>query len=276
EHAEGLDVDGLAAWLAHHAEAYGAGPVRAEKLAREFGENFTEVLNDSPERIAAFARISLESVKRLAESWHEHLEFNVVGTKLSAYGLSQHQIVTLYEKFRGGIIALLAEDPYLLVGEVPGMGFQTVDEVARKIGVPANHPGRIEAAIVYCLNEERDDGSTCVEQGRLVDSAVEALGSDAAEVEILVRERIVALAAAGRKLRSAEGPGGQSFFALPACWRHEEAVAAFLADNGPNPHWPAEAVGPRGADWLANYHAPHLDDSQRRAVASALRNRLSL
>jgi hypothetical protein len=90
-----------------------------------------------------------------------------------------------------------------------------VDEIARKIGVPVNHPGRVEAAILHCMKEERDDRSTCVEHNRLVDSAVEVLGSDAAEIDVLVREKILALADAGRKLRVAEGPGRRSFLALP-------------------------------------------------------------
>src|SRR5262249_18831197 len=66
-HEEAVSIEGLAAWLACHAEAYGVGPVKAEKIAREFGENFSGVLSDNPEQVAAFARISLESVKRLAE-----------------------------------------------------------------------------------------------------------------------------------------------------------------------------------------------------------------
>jgi exodeoxyribonuclease V alpha subunit len=151
-----------------------------------------------------------------------------------------------------------------------------VDEIARKVGVPANHPGRIEAAIIYRLKEEQNDGSTCAEHGRLVDSAVEVLGPASAEIDLLVREKILALADAGRKLRAADGPGGRSYLALPACWRHEEAIGEFLAANGPNPHWPAEAVGPGGVEWLVNDQDPRLDDSQRRAVASALRNRISL
>jgi exodeoxyribonuclease V alpha subunit len=275
-HEEAVSVDGLAAWLAWHGEAHGIGPVKAEKIAREFGENFAGVLNDNPEQVAIFAGVPLETVKRLAESWREHEELNIVGTKLAAYGLTQHQVVALYETFGGGIIALLEHDPYLLIGEIPGMGFQTVDEIARKIGVPVNHPGRVEAAVLHCMKEERGEGSTCAEHDRLVDSAVEVLGSASEEIPTLVRERIGGLADAGRKLRAAEGPGGRTFLALPACWKHEVAISGFLTGNGANPHWPAEAVGPEGVEWLVNDHDSRLDDSQRRAVASALKNRTSL
>ena len=106
-HQECLDAAGLAAWLTHHGEASGIGPVKARKIAEDFGEDFAGVLRSNPEQIAIAARVPLENVQRLAAAWDEHEEENRIGTKLAAYGLTHNQIHALYEEFRGSLVPLL-------------------------------------------------------------------------------------------------------------------------------------------------------------------------
>lgn len=267
-----LDANGLAAWLAVHGEAAGIGPVKAARIAREFGDNFTGVLRDNPEQIAIAAQLPLDAVERLADSWMEHEERNNLGTKLAAYGLTAHQVHSLYEKFKGSVVALLEEDPYLLIREIPGLGFARVDEIARKLGVSDTHPGRLGAALLYVLAQARQDGSTCAERSQIVGQAVEALVLDRQDAESLLADRLDGLAAEEPRPRAVEVKDGQRrFYALPACHRHETVVAEFLASaDVPNRHFPGEVGGD------VTYYCPELDESQQRAVSLALTNRACL
>lgn len=245
-HTEGIDAKGLAAWLAVHLAADGIGPVKAEKIAKEFGENFGGVLADNPEQIAIFAGVPLDNVRRLRDAWSAHEEENALGTKLAAYGLTAAQIHTLYAKFQGSITALLAENPYLLIGEIPGLGFGRVDDIAAKLGTPPSHPGRLQAALLYALGEFRDKGSTCAERQELLDTAAEALHATDDAMLHAVADALDGMEADGKRLKAVEvGEGGAKLYALPWPWKHETVVAAFLrAADRSNPH-AARLCGPR-------------------------------
>lgn len=269
-HEDTITPDGLAAWLTVHGEAHRIGPVKARKIAKEFGENFAGWLRDNPEQVAITAGVPLATVKALAASWEDAEQFNAVGMKLAIWELTGNQIKTLYDKFRGSIVALLEENPYLLIGEVPGLGFKRIDAIARKVGVPPTHPGRIDAAITFSLTEEEDEGSTCMERASLVDATAEALGDGEPETLDLIAVRLAALQES-EKVRVVR-QGGREFLALPRNWRYEQAISEFLktADQS-NPCFPD------GTDHEAlAATCEKLDESQQRAVTMALRKRACL
>lgn len=233
-HTDSLDAAGLAAWLAVHGAARGIGPVKAEKIAREFGENFTGILRDNPEQVAIAASVPLDVVRELREKWLDAEEENTVATRLAAWGLTAHQIKALYGKFKGSIVPLLEADPYLLLGEVDGLGFARVDELARKLGCPEQHPGRLAAALLHGLRQARDDGSTCLERSVLLDTALEVLGLRQDGAAEMLAATVEELLQGGRRLLHIQD-GDRQLYALPACWRHEHGIADFLAAaNQPN------------------------------------------
>ena len=50
-------------------------------------------------------------------------------------------------------IALLTENPYRLIEEIEGVGFQRADELGKNLGITGNHPSRIKAAILHSMNQ---------------------------------------------------------------------------------------------------------------------------
>ena len=166
-----LSVEGLAQYLANHPDMKGIGPVRAERIAREFGDRFEEVLRDDPEAIAAAAKVPLAVVEGLREEWERNALVNATFTSLSAFGLTHHQVRTLVGKFGNSVIAVLQENPFLLVREIAGLGFKRVDEIARKIGTDKEHPERLRAGVLHCVAEALDRGDCWVEYGDLVEAA---------------------------------------------------------------------------------------------------------
>lgn len=277
-HEDGIDVQGLAGWLAVHGKARGIGIRTAERIANEFGENFSGILNDNPEQIAIFAQVPMEVVQELAKDFAEYDELNRIGTKLAAYELTAHQIHALYQKFKGSIIPLLESNPYLLVGEVPGLGFKRVDEIAKKMGVPEAHPGRFDAALLHCVWQEKDDGSTCVEHGNLLGTAVEILDYRKEDADSLLGESVERLIEKNRRL--VEIPDNErKFYSLPHLHRFESAVMEFLfGASRPNPHW-SEEVDHLAAPFIDpddDTLAEKLDESQARALKMALRSRACL
>ena len=269
---ESLDVDGLAAWLAMHGEAIGIGDVRAKRIAVEYGSDFGTILRENPEAIAVFAAVPLENIKKLSESWSQNEEFNRIATKLAAFELTRYEIEALTKKFGGSVVPILQSDPYLLLNEIPGFGFQKVDKIAQKMGIPKDHPGRIRAGIIQALRQALDNGSTCDERGSLIRSADELLNIDSLDGAGKISNSIAELTNDPRAVKTIVDDE-LSWFALPYPYRQESLIAKILSSaNGYNPHWPAQSV-----QAIAGLHCSELhDDSQERAVRLALSNRISV
>lgn len=266
-----LSVAGLAQYLANHPEMKGIGPVRAERIAREFGDRFEEVLRDDPAAIAQAAKVPLAVVEGLREEWERNALVNATFTSLSAFGLTHHQVRTLVGKFGNSVIAVLQENPFLLVREIAGLGFKRVDEIARKIGTDKEHPERLRAGVLHCVAEALDRGDCWVEYGDLVEAANTLLILDCLDSRPRI-ERVVDQLVAERALGSGSF-GGRFLVALPEIMQMETEIGSILRDAaGRNPHFD-DAVD---ADALAHAAAPNLNERQHAAVVASLRSAVSL
>jgi exodeoxyribonuclease V alpha subunit len=61
---------------------------------------------------------------------------------------------TLLEEFGSSVVGVLRANPYLVIRYIKGYGFKRVDKIARSMGIPKEHPGRLEAALCYLVREE--------------------------------------------------------------------------------------------------------------------------
>lgn len=271
--AEGVVTPlGVANWLAANGRLHGIGEARAKRIAAKFADDLGDVLRNEPERIADECDVPLEVVQTLAKSWGEMEQLNEAGVRLAAYGLTANQIEALYQKFKGGVIALLEDDPYLLLGEVPGLGFKKVDGIALKMGIEPTHRGRVGAAITFALADAQMEGSTAVEETQLIDSTKDLL-SGAADADDLIEDRLLALLDTGKVRQEMEHIPGvavqRSHLSLPGIHRHERRVYDFLRScDRPNPQ-----IDARNAENFIAYHCGNLDDSQKDAVRLALTRR---
>ncbi len=121
EHDLDLDPEGLIHYLANHPDIKGIGPAKARLIVEEFGDSFEDTLIESPELIAAKARISLVAANRLKDEWCKNRSVNAVLTWLSAFGLTHHQVTTLVDKLGSSCLDILKADPYILYSGTAGI-----------------------------------------------------------------------------------------------------------------------------------------------------------
>jgi exodeoxyribonuclease V alpha subunit len=270
---EALDAAGLAAWL--ESTAKGIGHVRALRVAEQFGSDFAAALRDIPDEVARIAQVPLEVITRLASEWALRDEYNVLATKLAAWGLTEHQIRTLYDQFQGSTVKVLEADPYQITRYVTGFGFRKADEIAQKIGVSKSHPGRLAAGIVHAVEEGLDSGHTCLSQSGLTDAAGKLLALDDLGAAATILSHAHSLVQEGKRLAE---PVPQ-LYALPFIAGQERAVANFLRSaRDYNPHFrmPAKALDELVSRKCENIDGKRLDESQQRAVRTALANRVTV
>jgi exodeoxyribonuclease V alpha subunit len=266
-----LDAEGLANYLANHPDIKGIGPVKARRIAEQFGDDFNRVLSEEPEIIAEAVHLSVEAVHALREEWLRTKAVNAALIWLSAFGLTHHQVSTLVERFGNNVVALLQTDPYLIAREVPGFAFKRVDKIARKMGTPKDHPSRIRAGILHCVEERVEQGDCWVEYEELIDQANALLVMDTLDSRARIEKALDALIE--DKTLSCASCGGRFLVAKPMLRAMEEDLGKiFSRQRTANPHF--SEVG--DLEQLIDHAAPQLNVGQREAVLTTLRNRLAL
>ncbi len=264
-----LDASGLANFLAHHPDVRGIGPVKAERIALAFGEDFDRAIEHEPDRVAEVAKVSLEVVHQLRTVWIGYRHFNSVATWLASFGLTHHQITTLIKKFGNATSAVLKRDPYVLVHELPGFGFRRVDEIALKMGATKDHPSRIRAGIVACVFERVGEGDCWVDYMELIELANKLLVMDSELSRARVEDELEELIS--MDVLACESINGRLLVATADLARMEHEIAKILrAEGTSNPHDSDGAL-----TRFAQQASPGLNDRQRDALlAAASRNLL--
>jgi exodeoxyribonuclease V alpha subunit len=260
-----LGPEGLAHYLANHPDIKGIGPVKARRIVEAFGDDFDRVIDEQPERVAAIAQLSPETVAALRESWLKKRALNTSLTWLASFELTHHQMTALIEKFGNAVVTVLKTDPYLLVREIPGFGFKRVDLVARKMGTLKEHPSRIRAGVIHCVVERLDQGDCWVDYEDLIELANALLVMDCADSRERIERTLDAVIADGALV--CVSLGGRFLVALPHLHQMERELAEVFATKlAPNPHR-SKLGAPAPAQ---------LNDAQRRALDSAVRHNLAL
>ena len=92
-------------------------------------------------------------------------------------GLSYLMVDKLVDHYKTPEIALdvLKKNPYRLI-EISGIGFNTADEIARKMGISVYDTNRINAGIEFVIDSVQENGNTYVEKKVALDLAANLLG----------------------------------------------------------------------------------------------------
>ncbi|MBM9723953.1 ATP-dependent RecD-like DNA helicase, partial [Staphylococcus aureus] len=67
--------------------------------------------------------------------------------------------MAIYQFYLGDTLTILDRNPYQLIYDIKGIGFNKADQLARNIGIAYNDNERLKAALLYTLEEE------CIKQG---------------------------------------------------------------------------------------------------------------
>ena len=113
--------------------------------------------------------IGPQRAAELARGWREYRALRGIVAFLAAHQLDQRYAHRLLAAYGPGAPAVLAANPYRLVGEVPGLGFRAADRLGRALGVRASAPARLQAAVQATLLRAGEDGHTRLDRRRAGD-----------------------------------------------------------------------------------------------------------
>ncbi len=154
----------------------GIGPRLAERIVGRFKEDTFDVIELSPERLFEVPGIGKDRVQKITAAWEEQKQVKEIMVFLHGHGVSTNLAVKIYKTYGDTALETVQKNPYQLERDIYGVGFKTADRIAQALGLSVEHPSRIEAGIVFALNEMIEDGHVYVPQELLAQRAIELLG----------------------------------------------------------------------------------------------------
>ena len=173
----------------------GIGPVLAERIVAKFGKKSFEIMDNAPGKLLRVEGVGRKTLARIEESWNEQREIQGLMLFLQTHEVSPTHAARIFKRYGAGAVRKLEQDPYDLAYDIHGVGFKTADGMALKLGFAPDSQERLEAAVVYALSQEAEQGHLFYPREKLLPAVGRMLGGVG---EDLILKAVTALSEKGR------------------------------------------------------------------------------
>ena len=139
-------LEGIEAYLGS-GMIKGIGRAMAKKLVAAFGDQVFEVIERRPERLREVPGIGRGLAERIATAWREQRAVRDIMLFLHSHGLSPLRAARIFEAYGERAIQVVSTNPYRLARDIRGIGFQSADELAERLGIAPDSPFRLSAGL---------------------------------------------------------------------------------------------------------------------------------
>ena len=182
------------------------GPVRANNIMCEYGDDIFDILENDPQRITSISGITTKRADIIAEEWNRIKADKDTIFFLNDLGCTSRERALIMNRYKDETIEKLKSNPYRLIREIKGFGFKVVDKLALKMGVEHDSINRVKAVVEHILwsNAESNQHTYLPEKmlfnetgkfelsNNIVSAALAELESDEL-IERKINENLVAL-----------------------------------------------------------------------------------
>lgn len=253
-------------WLATDAAFAGIGIARAARLADAFGDGLHAALRDRDPRVSGI--LPPDVAERLLDAYADKARVAAVADELTRLDADAGVALKLLRLWPEDALERLRANPFLLVSWV---GWRKTEEIGRLLGVSADDPRRLVAAVEAALYGRLDSKHTATKRDelqRLVSRMVGDGQADAA-IDLAVADAGCVPFSDGRL----QPPGAAAMEAFVAA-----EIARLLEPAAQLDLIVRDVDVRRALDALERFEAdqPHrLTERQREAVALALTSRVA-
>ncbi len=156
----------------------GLGPVMAGRIVDKFGKETLEIIDNQTQRLSEVPGIGQKRIAMITKAWAAQSEIRDVMLFLHSHGVSSGYAAKIFKHYGNQSIAVVKQNPYRLATDIFGIGFQTADRIAGKLGFDKNSKLRVEAGILHVLQELSAEGHVYFPYERLVSKNCDILAVD--------------------------------------------------------------------------------------------------
>lgn len=128
----------------------GIGKVTARRIVSQFGADSFEVIEHNPQWLSEIPGISPKKAEQISASFAAQFGMRNVMMFCREY-FGPTTAVRIYKKWGNGAVERIKQNPYILCGEIYGVGFEKADAIAKDLGMKKNAPERIAMGLKYVL-----------------------------------------------------------------------------------------------------------------------------
>ena len=172
----------------------GVGAATAARLVEKFGMDTLAVIEDEPERLSTIKGITAKKAMEISAAFRELTGLRRVMEFMARYDLPVTLAMQLYRAYGGEALPKLKENPYLLAEERYGVDFAAMDEIALSMDFAADDACRVEAAVLYELTYNLNNGHVFLPREKLVAATAQLIDLSIDAVEVAL-DRLVERAA---------------------------------------------------------------------------------
>jgi len=239
----------------------------AGRIVDKFGADTLKIISEQSGRLREVEDIGPKRIKSIRDAWQAQQTERDVMMFLQTYGVTTSLCIKLVKQYGASAKDLLQKDPYRVARDVAGIGFLTADKIARNLGLGNDSPARLDAGLLYTLEELAGDGHTCWPIEELVTQAAQML--DVAPM--LLPPRIDELVSSGGLVKLPQG-----LMQLPVYEKAERAIAESVHRLNDAPSaLPAIAV-PKAVAWAQDRAGFAFALEQAAGLAAALQSKFSV
>ena len=188
----------------------GIGKVTARRIVSQFGADSFEVIEHNPQWLSEIPGISPKKAEQISASFAAQFGMRNVMMFCREY-FGPTTAVRIYKKWGNGAVERIKLNPYILCGEIYGVGFEKADAIAKDLGMKKNAPERIAMGLKYVLmHNAASNGHSFLPLDKLCAVAKRLLSCEMNEIE----DEAAALETRGEIV----------------CVRHEGMKCAYLRD----------------------------------------------
>ncbi len=211
----------------------GIGPRMAGRIVEHFGDETLQIMEREPLRLSEVSGISKERARAIGEEFKLQVGMRQIMEFFALHHLPAELAVRTYKLYGDSTIALLYDDPYLLMEEGLEAPFAAVDRFAIELGVAGDDPRRIEAGLLFELNYNLTAGHSFLPEDKLLPATAQLLTVEGESV----KQAMERLLEADRLVR--ETLAGISVIYLPRLHEAEtyctQSLKAFASHSFPAP-----------------------------------------
>jgi len=204
----------------------GIGKGYARKIVDRFGPDTLRVISEESALLKSVPGIGPQRAQAIKHAWDEQHALREVLVFLQTYGATVGQCIRLVKKYGTGAKEILTREPYRVAREIDGIGFKTADRIAVNLGFANDSPQRIDAGVLFAMDELQEEGHTAYPEQELIDYAAELLGTQ----PDLVRSRLEQLVKQNQLVQrpAPDSQDSARVYQLPANDRAEGRIAETL------------------------------------------------
>lgn len=162
----------------------GIGPSMAGRIVDHFGRKTLDVFENRIDDLRQVPGIGRKTLAKIKESYEKVREEQELIMFLQSLGISESFAADIRKRYGGETEDVLSGDPYRMVRDIPGLGFQEVDRIALAKGGDPDDADRATKGIEYTISRALAQGHACAPESSVFRNASLLLGV----TEDIVRE----------------------------------------------------------------------------------------